>query len=249
MKKPSLRFAAAIAAALFIAFTPSAALTQSVGGPVAAGQAMAQVDPGGRVAIVAVPPVPDASVSVGTLGGQLLGWIAAVFGTPIAMFLVAWVRAIAKKAGVEVSAAMGEKLDGIIENGIHAAAAKAQADLSGKMTVEIKNQVLAGAVAYAQTHGADTIKDLANNNSSLGWLKQFDPNSDEVKQALAARAARALNEIAPPASAPAAAAAAVPQQPTAVVPPSAPASPVPRAGTGGGQPSAEVIVEPRAPAA
>lgn len=175
----------------------------AAGGPVAVGQAQAQaqVDPNsGKVAIVVAPPNPaEASISFGTLGGQLLTWAALLFGGVIATFVVKWVQALAKKAGVDVSQAQSDKLNAMLENSIHLAAQKAETKLDGTMTVEVKNKVVADAVQYAKEHGADTIKDLAG----------VDPNDPKIQEALKARAAKALATVSPdavlaPAASPAA---------------------------------------------
>lgn len=166
------------------------------GGPVAAGKAMAHQDVGGNVAVITLPS-EKTTFSVGTLGGELLQWLALVFGAPIASFIVLWVRAVAKKAGVDLSDAMSEKLQEILKRGLKVEAAKIGADLDGKLSIEVQNKMLAGAVQYAKDHGADTIKDLATNNSTLAFLKTVDPNDPKTQEALAARATAALSEITP----------------------------------------------------
>ena len=144
-----------------------------------------------QVGVTATPIViqqpADTSISVGTLGAQLLEWFAAVFVPVVGAFLTKLLMALAQKAGVQATQAMSDKLDGIIENGIHNGANKLGADLSGKLTVTVKNQVAAKAVEYAQAHGADTIKGLTG----------VDPNDPKVVEALQARAAKALNLIGP----------------------------------------------------
>lgn len=188
----TLTFIAPIAAsAEFSAFAqnaPAAAPAQP-GGPVAIGQAMAQVDSQGHVAIVGVPqaPPPDTSFSLGSWIANLLGSLAAIFGSVIAAFVVQWVRAVAARAGVQLSQDESDKLDAIIENGVHAGASKIGADLTGKLTVDVKNQVAIEAVKYAQGHGAETLKALSG----------FDPADPKAVEALQARAAKLLNTIGP----------------------------------------------------
>jgi hypothetical protein len=189
----------AIIFAAFLLLAPVAAVAQASPppastGPVAVGQAMAHVDQQGQVAIVQAP----ASVSFGSLGGELLQWLALVFGAPIATFITLWMKALAKRAGVEVTAAMSDKLDGIIQNGLMAGAHNIGADMKGRLNVDVRNDMVAQAVAYAQAHGADTIKDLSNSNTSFAWMKSFDPNSAAVQEALRARAAKVLNDVSPP---------------------------------------------------
>lgn len=162
------------------------------------GSALA-ASPGDVVNVPGITPVGQGTtvVSIGTLSGELLNWLALVFGAPVASFLVLWLRALAKKVGVDVSQAMSDKLQDIFKRGLQIEAAKVGADLDGKLDVSVQNKLLAGAVEYAKAHGADTIKDLASGNSTLGFLKSFDPNDPKVQEALAARATAALNEITP----------------------------------------------------
>jgi hypothetical protein len=165
---------------------------QTTGGPVAIGQAMAQKDETGKVAIIQAPPVtvtpaPAADFSIGTWIADLLGSLVAIFGSVIATFLTKWVMAVARKAGIEASQAMSDKLDQIINNGLHNGAANLQHDLNGKLNVQVKNEVIAQAVTYAQSHGADTIKDVSG----------LDTNDPKVVEALQARAAKLLSNIGP----------------------------------------------------
>ena len=132
-------------------------------------------------------PPADTSVSVGTLGADVIEWLGAVAIPVLGTFLTKWLMALAKKAGVELSQAQSDKLDGMIENGLHDALAKAGADLTGKLTVDVKNKAVADAVAYAQAHGADTIKAMSG----------VDVSDPKVTEALQARAAKLLNKIGP----------------------------------------------------
>jgi hypothetical protein len=158
-----------------------------LGGPVAIGQAQAQVDPGGKVAIVMAPAVapaePTASFSIGTWIADLLGALVAVFGTAIGTFVTKWVMAVAKKAGIDATQAMSDRLDQIITNGLHSGAAQLGHDITGKLNVQVKNQVIADAVTYAQTQASDMIKGSVSDPKTV--------------QALQARAAKVLSEIGP----------------------------------------------------
>jgi len=175
---------------------PCAALAQqpATGGPVAIGQVMAQKDDTtGKIAIIQAPPVvvapaePTTSFSIGTWIADLLGGLTAIFGSVIATFLTKWVMAIAKKAGVEATQAMSDRLDEIITNGLHSGTAQLGHDLTGKLNVEVKNQVIADAVNYTREHGADTIK-------SISGLDASDP---KVVETLQARATKLLSNIGP----------------------------------------------------
>lgn len=168
------------------------------GGPVAFWQPVAHVDPQGNVAIIQAPPVPpvepSTSFSIGTWIADLLGGLVAIFGSVIATFVTKWVMAIAKKAGVEATQAMSDKLDAIITNGLHSGAVELGHDLTGKLNVQVKSQVIAQAVTYAQDHGAETIKGISG----------CDINDPKIVDALQARAAKLLSNIGPDAVLPAA---------------------------------------------
>lgn len=146
-------------------------------------------DSGSNVIVVPAAPAPETSTSfsVGTWIADLLGGLVAVFGSVIATFLTKWVMAIAKKAGIEATQAMSDRLDGIIENGLHIGALEAKKDLTGKLNVATKNDVVTRAVMYAQDHGADTIKQISG----------LDVGDPKVIAALQARAAKALANIGP----------------------------------------------------
>ena len=168
------------------------------------------VSPAAQVVIPNVSPAPvtqntvnttgavtsDTTISVGTLAGQVLAWLSAVFIPVVGTFLTRWLIALAKKAGVEASQAMSDRLDQIIENGLHSGASTVQADLTGKLNVDVKNDVIRNAVQYAQAHGVETIKNLTGS----------DPTDPKVIEALQARATKVLANIGPDAPVPAAAA-------------------------------------------
>ena len=130
---------------------------------------------------------PVTSFSIGTWIADLLGGLTAIFGSVIATFITKWVIAVAKKAGVDATQAMSDRLDQIIENGLHAGAINLGHDLTGKLNVQVKNDVIASSVTYAQTHGADTIKSISG----------LDINDPKTVEALQARAAKALSTIGP----------------------------------------------------
>jgi len=183
-----------LVAIAFLSLAPAIALAQAAPEPpgvvVQKTQAQAGWDTAAPLTVVvpATQPAPlDTSFSLGSGIADLLGGLAALFGSAIAAFVVQWVRAIAARAGIKVSQDMSDKLDAIIENGVHAGAAKLGADLTGKLNVDVKSAVAAEAVKYAQAHGAETIKGLTG----------VDPSDPKVVEALQARAAKALNTIGP----------------------------------------------------
>jgi hypothetical protein len=178
-------FLALMASAMMVMGLVSAqAVADQTGGLVATSQPQAQKDDAGKVAIVQAPPVvvePKATVAFGDYAGAFLEWFAAALGPVLAGLLANWLLALAKKAGIETTDAQRAKLQEIIENGISLGAHRTQADLSGKLNYDVKNQIVANAVTYAQAHGADTLK-------SLG----LDPTSPAAIEAIQARATKVL---------------------------------------------------------
>lgn len=163
-------------------------------GPVAIGQAQLQKGDFGSVGLVQAAPVvvapplePATSVSLGSWIADLLGSLVAVFGSVIATFLTKWVMAVAKTAGVSATQAMSDRLNDIIARGLHDGALRLGHDITGRLNVQVKSEIVAQAVAYAQAHGADTVKNLVG----------VDIHDPMVIQALQARAAAVLSGIGP----------------------------------------------------
>lgn len=125
----------------------------------------------------------SATISGGSLLGQILMWAALLVGAPLAGAVVTLVVKIMQKLGVDVSDANRARLKEFVENGISLAAHRAGTELSGKLTVQTKNHVATAALAYVQDHGADTLKKLG-----------FDPNDPKAIEALQARIAKALDD-------------------------------------------------------
>ena len=174
----------------FLALAPASAIAQPTPVPNTSDEGRAVTMPmtiGTVPTPIIITQPADTSISFGTLGAQLLGWVSAVFVPVLGAFLTKWAMAMAKKAGIDASQALSDKLDGIIENGLHSGATAAQKDLTGKLNVDVKNQVIAQAVTYAQDHGAETIKSLSG----------CDPNDPKAIEALQARAAKVLSNIGP----------------------------------------------------
>lgn len=132
--------------------------------------------PTAGVEAIGAQPAPPVIVSTGTIGGQVLTWAAAAFGSLAASVFTAWGVRFFKLAGIQMTDAMRDRLQEIIVNGLNAAAKQASTDLAGKGQVEVKNAVVAQAVAYTQAHGADTIKALG-----------LDPQSGAAVEAIKAR--------------------------------------------------------------
>ena len=150
--------------------------------PIPAPIAAPPASPATQNTITTTAPVSSSTtISVGTLAGQVLTWAATAFGSLLATVFAAWGVRLFKLAGVQMTDAMRDRLQEIILNGLNAAAKQETQTLAGKGQVEIKNAVVAKAVAYTQDHGADTIKALG-----------LDPQSGEAVEAIKARIETAI---------------------------------------------------------
>ena len=130
------------------------------------------------------PVTSDTTISVGTLAGQVLTWIAAMFGVPIGTLLTAWLYRLFAKAGVDMTDAMRARLQQMVVNGINIGANKASSDLAGKGQIAIKNAAVAHAVTYVQAHGAEELKAIG-----------IDPNSNIAVDAIKARIETAITDV------------------------------------------------------
>lgn len=127
------------------------------------------------------PVSSDTTISVGTVAGEALQWVVAVFGTVLGTAGTALVIRLFKKAGFAISDAARARLQEMVINGINIGAKEAEANLAGRGKITIKNEAVANAVLYVQTHGADTLKQLG-----------VDPNSNAAIDAIKARIETAI---------------------------------------------------------
>src|ERR1043166_3622092 len=126
------------------------------------------------------PATPE-TVSVGTLGGQVLTWLAAAFSVPVGALLVKYLLKLGQLSGVQVTDAMKAQLQATIVNGLNAAAASNAERLKGAGPIAIKSAIVADAVKYAQAHAAETIQGLG-----------LDPKRGEAIEAIKARIETAI---------------------------------------------------------
>jgi hypothetical protein len=133
------------------------------------------------------PVTSGTTISVGSLASEALAWVAAAFTGIVGTALTRWLMNLAKKSGFEITDAARDRLQEIIVNGLNAAAAKGGEELKGKGQVEIKNEVVAGAVAYTQAHATETLKALG-----------LDPTSGAAVEAIKARIETAISDPASP---------------------------------------------------
>lgn len=148
------------------------------------------------------PVSSTTTIETGTLGGEALKWVAAVFGGSVGMALTAFLVKLLRNAGIQASDAMRARLQEIIVNGLNFAAKTAATDLAGRGQIAVKNAVVGEAVKYVQAHGAETLQQLG-----------LDPNSNKAVDAIKARIETAIAD---------------PSQPTPAVL-SPPAAPLPAA--------------------
>ncbi len=181
-----LRFCAAVALVCVFA-APASALSRYSDG--ATEMIVAQATPAPPPAAATTqntvtttgPVSSETKISVGTIAGEVLTWIAAAFSAPIGGLLVLWLYRLFKFAGIQATDALRARLQEIVVNGLNAGATAVSERLRGKGQVEVKNAVVASAVLYAQDHGAETIKALG-----------LDPKSGAAIEAIKARIETAI---------------------------------------------------------
>lgn len=132
------------------------------------------------VTVTTTGPV-ETKISVGTLASDLLTWVVLAFSGPIGGIVVWILVRVLKKLGIEATDALRVRLQELVVNGLNIGAREVERRLAGRGQVEIKNAVVEDAIAYAQTHGADTIKALG-----------LDPHSGAAVEAIKARIETAI---------------------------------------------------------
>jgi hypothetical protein len=126
-----------------------------------------------------VPPAPPAQVVVqstyeaGTMIGEVLKWLAAVFGPIFATVATGWLYMEARKLGIDVTDADRARAQEILVNGLHVGAAEAAEGLAGKGEFEIRNNSINRMIAYGKDYGLSTFKRLG-----------MDPTTAEGQAAL-----------------------------------------------------------------
>lgn len=124
------------------------------------------------------PVSSETTISVGTLAGNVLTWLASAFGLTLTTMGTLVLKRWFSTLGLQMTQQMSDQLDKTLLNGLNIAAAAGAQALQGKSKVEVKNGIVAGAVAYAQDHRAETIQALG-----------LDPKSGKAVEALNARIA------------------------------------------------------------
>jgi len=136
------------------------------------------------------PVTSETTISVGTLAGQALTWVAAVFSVPVGALLSAWLYRLFALVGVQTTDLMRARLQEMIVNGLNASAKSAEEALRGRGQVAIKNAAVAQTVQYVQQHGAETLAYLG-----------VDPKSNKAVDAIKARIETAIADTMTPTAA------------------------------------------------
>lgn len=120
-------------------------------------------------------------VNVGSMGADVLTWLAAVFTPVLGTMITAGLYQLFKKMGIDMTDAMRARLQELVVNGLNVGAAKATDALRSAPPMVVKNAAVAHAIDYVQTHGADTLKALG-----------FDPKDPKAIEAIQARVESAI---------------------------------------------------------
>jgi hypothetical protein len=123
----------------------------------------------------------NTKISVGTLAGEALQSVLAIFALPIGGFISMILFRVFRAAGVNLSTMNEAKLQDSVNRAVVMFGNAAPRMLDGKINVDVKNNVVRNAIEYVRAHRADTIKALG-----------VDPNSKQAEEALTARAEVAL---------------------------------------------------------
>jgi hypothetical protein len=126
-------------------------------------------------------PGGETTVSIGTLAGQALNWILTIAAVPVSGYVVLILNRFLSNLKIPMTDAARARIKEMVVNGINLAAPAVQKQLEGQGTIAIKNETVAQAVKYVQTHGADTIKKLG-----------LDPTSPAAEEAIKAWIATAI---------------------------------------------------------
>lgn len=106
------------------------------------------------------PVTADTKISVGTLAGEVLTWLAAAFSVPVGGLLTGWLLRLFKSAGLDATKQMSDQLNAVLVNGLNDAARNGALLSSGKLNVTVKDPIVASAIQYALDRQPDTLKAL-----------------------------------------------------------------------------------------
>ena len=124
------------------------------------------------------PVTADTQISIGTLAGEVLTWLAAAFSVPIGALLTVWLVRLFKAAGLDATKQMSDQLNTVLVNGLNDAARNGALQSSGRLNVTVKDPLVASAIQYALDRQPETLKALG-----------LDPTDGETVKVLRARIA------------------------------------------------------------
>lgn len=147
----------------------------------AAGLALAQT--------TTVPTATDTVVDYGNIIWSLAGAALMAAAAWIAAKLVPILSGVLEGVGISLTEARKKALQDLVINGIHYASEKIvkPALTSGKLTVDVKSQLVAEVVNYVAMHGGQLLEAMG-----------VSPNSTEFRVAVEARVEKALVDPATP---------------------------------------------------
>lgn len=129
----------------------------------------------------------DHTIAAGTLSGDVLTWLMAIFSVPIATLLTGWLYRLFQMAGIQMTDALRARLQTIVVNGLNAFAQRAADSLRNRSPAEIRNAAINSAVDYVTRQGGDTIRALG-----------IDPHSTAALEAIRAHIETAITDPATP---------------------------------------------------
>lgn len=149
-------------AVILFALLPTAVFAQfpnsAPGGPVAVGQAQAQKDDAGKVAIVMAPPVEAASKGGGIIQLSALGWLEPYADSLVQALIAAGFAWFAKsKYSTMMDESSRAALEAFAKNRASSLLADGAVKLSGK-SIDVHSAMLAQAAAESSTAIPDAMK-------------------------------------------------------------------------------------------
>jgi hypothetical protein len=166
------------------------------GGPVAIGQAGAQVDPQGKVAIVMAPPVAPAASSGGIIQLSAFGWLQPYVDTVAQALIVAFFGVLGKSKYTQwLDASSRDALKTFVLNRASSLIADGAVSMESK-SVKVDNQLLFHAASEAATAIPDALKRF-NLTPEIVATKIIDAIPQTQAGAIIVAAAHAESPAAP----------------------------------------------------
>lgn len=116
---------------------------------------------------------PATAVSLGTVLAPWLEVIVLVLGSPVAAGLVALLVRAAGALGFSVEEGRRARLQEIIGRGLALGAQELGVRLNGRLSVAMRNKLVARGVTYTATYGHDTLRKLRQSPADLAGLQEL----------------------------------------------------------------------------